>query len=47
MESKSNLLLNEAKFNELSGIKKEIYILEWLRYLEKSLVDTPKVSVTF
>lgn len=46
MESTFNLLLNETEFNELSGIKKEIYILEWLRYLDKSLVNTPKVSVT-
>uniref|UniRef100_T1KZX8 HEAT repeat-containing protein 5B n=1 Tax=Tetranychus urticae TaxID=32264 RepID=T1KZX8_TETUR len=45
MESTSKLLLNEAAFNELSGIKKELYILEWLRNLDKGLNSSPKTEI--
>lgn len=44
MELAHNLLLNEDAYNQLGEVQKAEFIFDWLRYLEKLLLATSKVS---
>lgn len=44
MELAHSLLLNEEAYNQLGEVQKAEFIFDWLRYLEKLLVATSRVS---
>lgn len=44
MEIAHSLLLNEEAYNQLGEVQKAEFIFDWLRYLEKLLVATSRVS---
>jgi hypothetical protein len=44
MELSHNIILNEEALNGLSDAKKPIFIFEWLRFLDKTLINAQKVS---
>jgi hypothetical protein len=44
MELAHSLLLNEEASNQLGAVQKAEFIFEWLRYLEKLLLATNRVS---
>lgn len=45
MESAHSLLLNEEVYNQLGEFQKAEFIFEWLRFLEKLLPVTSRVSI--
>jgi len=45
MESAHSLILNEKALEQISEANKPIFILEWLRYLDKTLATTSKVNI--
>lgn len=44
MELAHSLLLNEEASNQLGDVQKAEFVFEWLRYLEKLLLATNRVS---
>lgn len=44
MELAHSLLLNEEVSNQLGDVQKAEFVFEWLRYLEKLLLATNRVS---
>lgn len=45
MELAHSLLLNEEEYNQLGEYQKSEFIFEWLRFLEKLLPVTSRVSI--
>lgn len=45
MELSHSLTLNEEAFNQIPDHKKPVFVFEWLRFLDKILVNAQKVSV--
>jgi len=44
MELSHSLLLNEEALRQLPETKRPVFIFEWLRFLDKVLVTSKKVS---
>lgn len=47
MELSHSLLLNEEALKQLPENKRPVFIFEWLRYLNKVLLTSKKVSKCF
>lgn len=47
MEASQSLLLDEESLAKVAEAKRPIFILEWLRFLEKCLVTVEKVGIFF
>jgi hypothetical protein len=45
MELAHSLTLNEEAYNQLSEQKRPIFVFEWLRFLEKVLVNANKADI--
>lgn len=45
MELSHSLLLNEEALRQLPETKRPVFIFEWLRFLDKVLVTSKKVSI--
>ena len=44
MEQSHNLVLNEEALAQLTEAKRPLFIFEWLRHLDKALVNIQKVT---
>lgn len=47
MEASQSLLLDEESLAKVAEAKRAIFILEWLRFLEKYLMTAEKVRIDF
>lgn len=45
MDSSHNLILNEDALSKIAEPKRPVYVFEWLRHLDKVLVDTQKGDI--